>query len=181
MYYAVLHLRFITPVLYRFILKVIFLNFILRACSSHGHTFCVLFLCYVVSLSRSLPDVNYYRFISEKWFFVRAVIAPKSWDIPILAYSVPFAVLYFNVIEVFNWIKQILLHFRKEVSLLELLSRGTNLSMQEAGAITPLLSLLSSLLSNALFSVHDNEFYGEDGKMAVIILFVCFFLGRDVL
>ena len=47
--------------------------------------------------------------------------------------------------------------------------------MQEAGAITPLLSLLSSLLSNALFSVHDNEFYGEDGKMAVTILFVTFF------
>ena len=91
-------------------------------------------------------------------------------------YSVPFAVLYFNIIEVFNWIKQLLLHFRKEVSLLELLSRGTNLSMQEAGAITPLLALLSSLLSNALFSVHDNEFYGEDGKMAVIILFVCLFV-----
>ena len=72
-------------------------------------------------------------------------------------------------------IKKVLLHFRKEVSLLELMSRGTNLSMQEAGAITPLLSLLSSLLSNALFSVHDNEFYGEDGKMAVIISFVCFF------
>lgn len=72
-------------------------------------------------------------------------------------------------------LNNLLLHFRKEVSLLELLSRGTNLSMQEAGAITPLLSLLSSLLSNALFSVHDNEFYGEDGKMAVTILFVCFF------
>ncbi|CAH3047243.1 unnamed protein product [Porites evermanni] len=59
----------------------------------------------------------------------------------------------------------------KEVSLLELLSRGTNLSMQEAGAITPLLSLLSSLLSNALFSVHDNEFYGEDGQRSSFMPF----------
>jgi len=50
--------------------------------------------------------------------------------------------------------------------LLELISRGTNLSLQEANAINPLLSLLSSLLSNALFSVHDNEFYGEEGKNA---------------
>lgn len=48
--------------------------------------------------------------------------------------------------------------------MLDLISRGTNLSMLEANAITPLLSLLSSLLSNALFSVHDNEFYGEEGK-----------------
>ena len=72
-------------------------------------------------------------------------------------------------------IKQLLLHFRKEVSLLELLSRETNLWIQETGAITPFLSLLSSLWSNAPFSVHENEFYGEDGKMAVIILFVCFF------
>ena len=89
---------------------------------------------------------------------------------------IPFVFLFTYFVASRYLIKQLLLYFRKEVSLLELLSRGTNLSMQEAGAITPLLSLLSSLLSNALFSVHDNEFYGEDGKMAVIILFVCFFL-----
>ncbi|XP_068726665.1 ubiquitin-protein ligase E3C-like [Montipora capricornis] len=52
----------------------------------------------------------------------------------------------------------------KQIALIDLISRGTNLSTQEAELITPLLSLLSSLLSNALFSVHDNEFYGEEGQ-----------------
>ena len=53
---------------------------------------------------------------------------------------------------------------RKEIPLLDLISRGTNLSSQEASAITPLLSLFSSLLSSTLFSVHDNEFYGVEGN-----------------
>ena len=53
---------------------------------------------------------------------------------------------------------------RKEIPLLDLISRGTNLSTQEASVITPLLSLFSSLLSNTLFSVHDNEFYGVEGN-----------------
>ena len=60
--------------------------------------------------------------------------------------------------------------------MLNLVLEGKNLSMQEAGTITPLLSLLSSLLSHALFFVHGNEVYREDGKMAVIILFVGLFV-----
>ena len=65
-----------------------------------------------------------------------------------------------------NFAYSSLLYFscRKEIPLLELISRGTNLSTQEASAITPLLSLFSSLLSSTLFSVHDNEFYGVEGK-----------------
>lgn len=59
----------------------------------------------------------------------------------------------------------------KEIPLLELISRGTNLSRQEADAITPLLSLLSSLLSSALFSVHDHEFYGEEGQRSCFMPF----------
>ena len=57
---------------------------------------------------------------------------------------------------------------RKEISLLDLVCRGTHLSTREANAITPLLSLFSSLLSNTLFSVHDNEFYGVEGKIMAI-------------
>ena len=56
------------------------------------------------------------------------------------------------------------LFYRKEITLLDLISRGRNLSTEEAGLVTPLLSLLSSLFSRALFTVHDNEFYGEEGK-----------------
>ena len=52
---------------------------------------------------------------------------------------------------------------RKEIPLLDLISRGTNLSTQEASVITPLLSLFSALLSNTLFFVRDNEFYGPEG------------------
>ncbi|XP_067028528.1 ubiquitin-protein ligase E3C-like [Acropora muricata] len=59
----------------------------------------------------------------------------------------------------------------KEITLLHLISRGRNLSTEEAGLVTPLLSLLSSLLSSALFSVHDNEFYGEEGQRSYFLPF----------
>lgn len=58
-----------------------------------------------------------------------------------------------------------------EITLLDLISRGRNLSIEEAGLVTPLLSLLSSLLSSALFSVHDNEFYGEEGQRSSFLPF----------
>lgn len=59
----------------------------------------------------------------------------------------------------------------KEIPLLDLICRGTDLSTQEAGAVTPLLSLLSSLLSSTLFSVHDNEFYGVEGQRSSFMPF----------
>ncbi|KAJ7357797.1 Ubiquitin-protein ligase E3C [Desmophyllum pertusum] len=59
----------------------------------------------------------------------------------------------------------------KEISLLDLVCRGTHLSTREANAITPLLSLFSSLLSNTLFSVHDNEFYGVEGQRSSFMPF----------
>ncbi|KAK2569745.1 Ubiquitin-protein ligase E3C [Acropora cervicornis] len=59
----------------------------------------------------------------------------------------------------------------KEITLLDLISRGRNFSTEEAGLVTPLLSLLSSLLSSALFSVHDNEFYGEEGQRSSFLPF----------
>lgn len=59
----------------------------------------------------------------------------------------------------------------KEIPLLGLISRGTNLSTQEASVITPLLSLFSSLLSSTLFSVHDNEFYGVEGQQSSFMPF----------
>ena len=54
---------------------------------------------------------------------------------------------------------------RKETLLLDLICCGIDLSTQEASAVTLMLSLMSILLSNGLFSVHDNdnEFYEVEG------------------
>lgn len=54
---------------------------------------------------------------------------------------------------------------REETPLLDLICCGIDLSTQEASAVTPMLSLMSILLSNTLFSVHDddNEFYEVEG------------------
>ena len=66
--------------------------------------------------------------------------------------------------DIVNLLSFVCFSCRKEIPLLDLISRGTNLSSQEASVITPLLSLFSSLLSSTLFSVHDNEFYGVEGN-----------------
>ena len=60
--------------------------------------------------------------------------------------------------------------------LLAMICRGTNLSTPEAEAVTTPLSLFCSLLSNALFSVHDKEFYEEEGKRLFLALSLEMFL-----
>ncbi|XP_063063156.1 ubiquitin-protein ligase E3C [Engraulis encrasicolus] len=46
------------------------------------------------------------------------------------------------------------------VPLLQLLSRGSPMSLEDSNRIIPLFYLFSSLFSHALISVHDSEFFG---------------------
>lgn len=98
-YYAVLHARFVTPVLYRFILKVIFyfilffvhLNTHERA-RVMGHTFCVPFpilCCIVIEVFKETAAVSFQKRAS----FVRAIIAPKSWDIIPILFLFPYFIV----------------------------------------------------------------------------------------
>lgn len=65
--------------------------------------------------------------------------------------------------ELWNSVNSVSSSTGKEIPLLDLISWGNDLSIQEASAITPQLSMLSSLLSSILCSVHDEEFYGAEG------------------
>ncbi|XP_072432313.1 ubiquitin-protein ligase E3C [Chiloscyllium punctatum] len=53
------------------------------------------------------------------------------------------------------------------VSLLQLISRGSPMSLEDSHRIIPLFYLFSSLFSHSLISVHDNEFFGEQTQGGV--------------
>ncbi|XP_048462036.1 ubiquitin-protein ligase E3C [Rhincodon typus] len=53
------------------------------------------------------------------------------------------------------------------VSLLQLISRGSPMSLEDSHRIIPLFYLFSSLFSHSLISVHDNEFFGEQTEGGV--------------
>ena len=46
------------------------------------------------------------------------------------------------------------------VPLLQVISRGSPMSLEDSNRIIPLFYLFSSLFSHALISVHDSEFFG---------------------
>ncbi|XP_043920724.1 ubiquitin-protein ligase E3C [Protopterus annectens] len=52
------------------------------------------------------------------------------------------------------------------VKLLQVISRGSPMSVEDSSRIIPLFYLFSSLFSHSLISVHDNEFFGDpvDGQ-----------------
>ena len=52
--------------------------------------------------------------------------------------------------------------FRKEISLLSLLSQGYTVSLVDQEQIIPVLGVFASLFKYALFSVYDTDFYGKD-------------------
>lgn len=47
------------------------------------------------------------------------------------------------------------------VPLLQVMSRGSPMSLEDSGRIIPLFYLFSSLFSHSLISIHDNEFFGD--------------------
>ncbi|XP_067909501.1 ubiquitin-protein ligase E3C [Heterodontus francisci] len=53
------------------------------------------------------------------------------------------------------------------VSLLQLISRGSPMSLEDSHRIIPLFYLFSSLFSHSLISIHDNEFFGEQSQGVV--------------
>lgn len=52
------------------------------------------------------------------------------------------------------------------VPLLQVISRGSPMSLEDSSRIIPLFYLFSSLFSHSLISIHDNEFFGDpiEGK-----------------
>ena len=50
---------------------------------------------------------------------------------------------------------------RSTVPLLQVISRGSPMSLEDSGRIIPLFYLFSSLFSHSLISIHDNEFFGD--------------------
>uniref|UniRef100_A0A8C7BXX3 Ubiquitin-protein ligase E3C n=1 Tax=Neovison vison TaxID=452646 RepID=A0A8C7BXX3_NEOVI len=50
---------------------------------------------------------------------------------------------------------------RSMVPLLQVISRGTPMSLDDSSRIIPLFYLFSSLFSHSLISIHDNEFFGD--------------------
>uniref|UniRef100_A0A4W5L7S3 Uncharacterized protein n=1 Tax=Hucho hucho TaxID=62062 RepID=A0A4W5L7S3_9TELE len=46
------------------------------------------------------------------------------------------------------------------VPLLQVISRGSPMSLEDSNRIIPLFYLFSSLFSHSLISVHDSEFFG---------------------
>uniref|UniRef100_A0A452SLB4 Ubiquitin-protein ligase E3C n=1 Tax=Ursus americanus TaxID=9643 RepID=A0A452SLB4_URSAM len=53
------------------------------------------------------------------------------------------------------------------VPLLQVISRGSPMSLEDSSRIIPLFYLFSSLFSHSLISIHDNEFFGDpiEGKI----------------
>ncbi|XP_045693706.1 ubiquitin-protein ligase E3C isoform X3 [Phyllostomus hastatus] len=47
------------------------------------------------------------------------------------------------------------------VPLLQVISRGSPMSLEDSSRIVPLFYLFSSLFSHSLISIHDNEFFGD--------------------
>ncbi|OCT75503.1 ubiquitin-protein ligase E3C [Xenopus laevis] len=52
------------------------------------------------------------------------------------------------------------------VPLLQVISRGSPMSLEDSNRIIPLFYLFSSLFSHSLISVHDNEFFGDPIEVA---------------
>ncbi|OXB64005.1 hypothetical protein ASZ78_002889, partial [Callipepla squamata] len=50
---------------------------------------------------------------------------------------------------------------RSMVPLLQVISRGSPMSLEDSSRIIPLFYLFSSLFSHSLISIHDNEFFGD--------------------
>ncbi|XP_075068217.1 ubiquitin-protein ligase E3C [Mixophyes fleayi] len=52
------------------------------------------------------------------------------------------------------------------VPLLQVISRGSPMSLEDSNRIIPLFYLFSSLFSHSLISIHDNEFFGDPIEVA---------------
>ncbi|XP_071590848.1 ubiquitin-protein ligase E3C isoform X1 [Heliangelus exortis] len=52
------------------------------------------------------------------------------------------------------------------VPLLQVISRGSPMSLEDSSRIIPLFYLFSSLFSHSLISIHDNEFFGDPIEVA---------------
>ena len=48
------------------------------------------------------------------------------------------------------------------VPLLQVISRGSPMTLEDSNRIIPLFYLFSSLFSHSLISVHDSEFFGHE-------------------
>ncbi|XP_036905409.1 ubiquitin-protein ligase E3C isoform X3 [Sturnira hondurensis] len=55
---------------------------------------------------------------------------------------------------------------RSAVPLLQVISRGSPMSLEDSDRIIPLFYLFSSLFSHSLISIHDNEFFGDPIEVA---------------
>ncbi|XP_065254844.1 ubiquitin-protein ligase E3C [Emys orbicularis] len=55
------------------------------------------------------------------------------------------------------------------VPLLQVISRGSPMSLEDSSRIIPLFYLFSSLFSHSLISIHDNEFFGDPIEVYVIV------------
>ncbi|XP_074841163.1 ubiquitin-protein ligase E3C isoform X2 [Carettochelys insculpta] len=55
---------------------------------------------------------------------------------------------------------------RSLVPLLQVISRGSPMSLEDSSRIIPLFYLFSSLFSHSLISIHDNEFFGDPIEVA---------------
>ncbi|XP_032221291.2 ubiquitin-protein ligase E3C [Nematostella vectensis] len=53
----------------------------------------------------------------------------------------------------------------KAVPLVQMIYRGQTFTVQEAELIVPMVAVFCALFSHTLFSIHDQEFYGEDRKL----------------
>jgi len=54
-------------------------------------------------------------------------------------------------------------------SLLQMLSRGLQMSNVDFDQIVPLLSIFSSLFSHFLTSLHDSEFHGDSQSTLLVM------------
>lgn len=55
---------------------------------------------------------------------------------------------------------------RSMVPLLQVISRGSPMSLEDSSRVIPVFYLFSSLFSHSLISIHDSEFFGDpiEGK-----------------
>lgn len=64
------------------------------------------------------------------------------------------------------------------VALLQLISRGSPMSLEDSNRIIPLFYLFSSLFSHSLISVHDSEFFGHEMEGTRLYLLFMFNLDQ---
>lgn len=66
-----------------------------------------------------------------------------------------------DVLNIINIKKKFAFFFRSQITLLQTLSRGLEMSDDDMQRIVPLLSVFCSMFSHSLYTLHDADFYGD--------------------